>query len=83
MALGSGLMWLNTECFGTWICYKSVLSTPSWFNLTVPSDLFVQNYYLHSGLFCHFACAMTLASMFTISNSPKAKPARVSLVASS
>ena len=37
--------------------YKVALRVLSQFNLIVPSNLFTQNYRLHSFLFCHLSCA--------------------------
>jgi len=37
--------------------YKVALPASSKFTLTVPSNLFAQNYHLHSFLFCHLAYA--------------------------
>ena len=37
--------------------YKVALRVLSQFNLIVPSNLFTQNYSLHSFLFCHLSCA--------------------------
>ena len=36
--------------------YKVALPGSSKFTLTVPSNLFAQNYHLHSFLFSHFVC---------------------------
>ena len=36
---------------------KVALRVLSQFNLIVPSNLFTQNYRLHSFLFCHLSCA--------------------------
>ena len=41
--------------------YKVALRVLSQFNLIVPSNLFTQNYRLHSFLFCHLSCATDIS----------------------
>ena len=65
--------------------YKVALRVLSQFNLIVPSNLFTQNYRLHSFLFCHLACANDIGiDVYNFEfTERKPKSEKVSIVAAS
>ena len=65
--------------------YKVALPASSKFTLTVPSNLFAQNYHLYSFLFCHFVCANVIGiDVYSFEfTERKPNPEKVSIVAES
>ena len=65
--------------------YKVALPASSKFTLTVPSNLFVTNFHLHSFLFCHLACANVIGiDVYSFEfTERKPDPEKVSTVAAS
>ena len=65
--------------------YKEALPASSKFTLTVPSNLFAQNYHLYSFLFCHFVCANVIGmDVYSFEfTERKPEPEKVSIIAAS
>ena len=70
---------------GAMCTYNVALPASTKFTLTVPSNLFAQNYHLHSFLFCHLACANDIGiDVYNFEfTERKPKSEKVSIVAAS